>query len=195
MQLQEDMIVYLCQNLAKRHPQLLQDVGRNPDDLLKIKGPFKKISYKEAIDKCQSLDLKIEYGQDLGADEEFELTKELSKPIFVHNHLKKFKAFYMREDPKDPETVLSNDLLAPQGHGEIIGGSERIWQEDELIQRMKEQNLPIEDYQWYIDIRKYGSVPHAGFGLGIERVVKWTLNLEHIRDAIPFPRVINRCYP
>jgi len=195
MDLQEEMLIYLCQNIAKRHPQLLQDVGRNPKDLLKIKGTFERIPYKKAIEKCQSLDLKIEYGQDLGADEEFELTKNLDKPIFIHNHLKAFKAFYMREDESEPGTVLSNDLLAPQGHGEIIGGSERIWDEKELLERMKELNLPLADYQWYVDLRKYGSVPHAGFGLGIERVVKWMLNLEHIRDTIPFPRTINRYYP
>lgn len=195
MQLQEEMLEFICQKLAKNHSLLLEEVGRDPKDLLKIKAPFDKIPYKKAIEMCQSMDLKIEYGQDLGADEEFQLTKDLDKPIFIHNHLKEFKAFYMREDPDEPETVLSDDLLAPQGHGEIIGGSERIWDEKELLARMKEQNLPIKDYQWYVDLRKYGSVPHAGFGLGIERLVKWALNLEHIRDAIPFPRVINRVYP
>ncbi|MFH0927388.1 MAG: asparagine--tRNA ligase [Candidatus Micrarchaeota archaeon] len=195
MELQEQMLQFVCQKVAKERPQLLQDVGRDPQDLLKIKAPFERIPYKKAIEKCQSLDLKIEYGQDLGADEEYELTKELKKPIFIHNHLKAFKAFYMREDPQEPETVLSNDLLAPQGHGEIIGGSERIWEEAELLARMNEQNLPIKDYQWYVDLRKYGSVPHAGFGLGIERLCKWMFNLDHIRDAIPFPRVINRVYP
>ena len=101
----------------------------------------------------------------------------------------------MHEDPYKPEVLLNNDLLAPAGHGEIIGGSERIWHYDELIARMKEQNLKPKDYQWYVDLRRFGSVPHSGFGLGIERLVKWTLNLEHIRDAIPFPRTINRCYP
>jgi len=195
MDLQEQLLIFVCQNMAKNHSQLLQDVGRDPADLLKINGPFERIPYKKAIEKCQALDLKIEYGQDLGADEEFELTKELDKPIFIHNHLKDFKAFYMREDPNEPETVLSNDLLAPQGHGEIIGGSERIWDADELLSRMNEQKLNIADYQWYVDLRKYGSVPHSGFGLGIERLVKWMLNLDHIRDAIPFPRTINRVYP
>ena len=195
MELQEEMIVELCHKIAKDHADLLEEVGRNPKDLLKVKPPFPRMSYKEAIEKCQSLGLKIEYGQDLGADEEFALTKELSQPIFIHNHPKKFKAFYMREDPNHPDTVLSDDLLAPQGHGEIIGGSERIWDKDELLARMNEQNLPIKDYQWYLDLREYGSVPHAGFGLGIERLVKWMLNLDHIRDAIPFPRTINRVYP
>jgi asparaginyl-tRNA synthetase len=195
MDLQEKMLEYVCKKVATNHAQLLIDVGRNPQDLLDIKGPFERVSYKKAIEKCQALDLKIEYGQDLGADEEYMLTKDLKKPIFIHNHLKAFKAFYMCEDPNEPETVLSNDLLAPAGHGEIIGGSQRIWQADELLQRMNEQKLPINDYQWYVDLRKYGSVPHAGFGLGIERLVKWMLNLEHIRDAIPFPRTINRVYP
>ena len=143
----------------------------------------------------QELGFKIEWGQDVGADEEFALTKDTKIPIFLHNHPKDFKAFYMREDPNKPGTVLSADLLAPQGHGEIIGGSERIWEYDELATRMKEQKMREEDYKWYVELRKYGSVPHAGFGLGVERLAKWMLNLDHIRDTIPFPRTINRVYP
>ncbi|MFH1306379.1 MAG: asparagine--tRNA ligase [Candidatus Micrarchaeota archaeon] len=195
MELQEEMLIHVCHDLAKNHADLLEEVGRNPKDLLKIKGPFPKMSYEKAIEKCQSLGLKIDFGQDLGADEEFALTKELSQPLFIHNHPKKFKAFYMRTDPNHPETVLSNDLLAPQGHGEIIGGSERIWNKEELIERMNEHKLVMKDYQWYVDLREFGSVPHSGFGLGIERLVKWMLNLDHIRDTIPFPRTINRVYP
>ena len=113
----------------------------------------------------------------------------------MHNYPKKMRSFYMREDPENPGTVLDADMLAPEGHGEIIGGSERIWELDELMSRMKEEKLDVKDYQWYVDIRKYGSVPHSGFGLGIERIVKWILNLDHIRDTIPFPRVMNRVYP
>lgn len=195
MELQEEMVEFVCHKIAKEKPELLEAIGRDPRDLLAVKGPFPRIDYGKAIEKLQAEGLKIEYGQDLGADEEAELTKESKVPIFVHNHPKVFKAFYMREDPQKPGTVLSNDLLAPQGHGEIIGGSERIWDYGELMERVREQKLDVKEYQWYIDLRKYGSVPHAGFGLGIERLVKWMLNLEHIRDAIPFPRTINRAYP
>ena len=153
------------------------------------------MEYTDAVDKVNELGGKMKYGEDFGADEEALLTKEIDKPMFVHKYPKDIKAFYMKEDPKNPELVLNNDLLAPRGHGEIVGGSERIWDHDELMARIKEQKLPVKDYQWYIDLRKYGSVPHSGFGLGIERFVKWILNLEHIRDTIPFPRTITRCYP
>ena len=192
MQLQEEMIVHVCQDLGENHADLLRDIGREPEKLLAIQGPFPRLSYEDAIKKCQELDCKIDYGQDLGADEEAVLTKQYDKPLFIHNHL---KAFYMREDPNKPGTVLSADLLAPEGHGEIIGGSERIWDASELKARMAEQNLPMADYQWYVDLREYGSVPHSGFGLGIERLCKWMFGLDHIRDAIPFPRTINRVYP
>jgi len=151
--------------------------------------------YGVAFEEVNELGGKMEWVQDFGADEEALLTKGALSPLFVTRFPKEIKAFYMKEDPSKPELVLNNDLLAPAGHGEIIGGSERIWQYDELMARMKEQNLRMEDYQWYVDLRRFGSVPHSGFGLGIERFVKWTLNLEHIRDAIPFPRTINRCYP
>jgi asparaginyl-tRNA synthetase len=163
--------------------------------LEKVTLPFDRLDYSKAVDRVNELGGKMNHGEDFGADEEALLTKDTFKPLFIHNFPKDIKAFYMREDPKKPGTVLNADLLAPQKHGEIIGGSERIWHYDELITRMKEQNLKIEDYQWYVDLRKYGSVPHSGFGLGVERLVKWTLNLDHIRDTIPFPRTINRCYP
>ncbi len=195
MELQEKMVEHVCQNLVKNHSDLLMAIGRDPEKLKGIRGPFPRLTYEKAIDECRALGCNIEYGQDLGADEEAVLTRQYDKPLFVHNHPKEFKAFYMREDRAHPGTVLSNDLLAPEGHGEIIGGSERIWDAGELKARMEEQNLPMADYQWYVDLREYGSVPHAGFGLGIERLVKWTLGLDHIRDAIPMPRTINRVYP
>jgi asparaginyl-tRNA synthetase len=153
------------------------------------------MEYKVAVEEVNSLGGKMDFGQDFGADEEALLTKGAKAPMFVTKFPKEIKAFYMKEDPQDPEFVLNDDLLAPAGHGEMIGGSERIWKYDELVARMKEQNLQLKDYEWYLDLRRYGSVPHSGFGLGIERFVKWMLNLEHIRDTIPFPRTINRCYP
>jgi asparaginyl-tRNA synthetase len=195
MALQEKMVEYVVQKMVSEQPELLNKCGRDPIDLEKVRGPFEKIEYKVAVDRVNELGGKMEWGEDFGADEEALLTKELEKPMFVHKYPKNIKAFYMKEDPKNPELVLNNDLLAPRGHGEIIGGSERIWDYEELIARMKSQNLKIEDYQWYVDLRKYGSVPHSGYGLGIERFVKWILNLNHIRDTIPFPRTINRCYP
>jgi len=195
MELQEKMIEYVCHKMANEHAPLLQAIGRDPADLLQVKVPFERLPYEKAIPQLQELGFKIEWGQDVGADEEFALTKDKKNPVFLHNHPKDFKAFYMREDPNKPGTVLSADLLAPQGHGEIIGGSERIWEYDELAARMSEQKMKEEDYKWYVELRKYGSVPHAGFGLGIERLAKWMLNLDHIRDTIPFPRVINRVYP
>jgi len=195
MELQEEMVLYAVEKMRKEHPELLKTCGRDPLDLEKVTLPFKRMEYKDAVEKVNELGGKMKYGEDFGADEEALLTKEIDKPLFVHKYPKGIKAFYMKEDPKDPELVLNNDLLAPRGHGEIVGGSERIWDYDELMGRMKEQKLPMKDYQWYVDLRKYGSVPHSGFGLGIERFVKWILNLNHIRDTIPFPRTITRCYP
>jgi asparaginyl-tRNA synthetase len=195
LRLQERLIENLCERVVQEQYDLLLELGQDPKRLEQVKAPFERITYKEAIKKCQDMGLKIDYGQDLGADEEYALTKDKTKPIFITNHLKEFKAFYMREDPSNPGTVLSDDMLAPLGHGEIIGGSERIWDLKELEQRIKELKLKKEEYEWYLDLRRYGSVPHSGFGLGVERVVKWIANLDHIRDAIPFPRVINRFYP
>lgn len=197
MELQEKMIEHVVQNMVKHHPDLLKACGRDPETLAKVKMPFPRLDYADAIEKVNELagSQKMKYGDDFGADEEAILTKEYEVPLFVHNFPKEIKSFYMREDPKKPGTVLNADLLAPAGHGEIIGGSERIWELDELTSRMKEENLNMKDYQWYVDLRKYGSVPHSGYGLGIERLVKWILNLDHIRDTIPFPRTINRCYP
>ncbi|MEM2909128.1 MAG: asparagine--tRNA ligase [Candidatus Bilamarchaeaceae archaeon] len=196
MELQENMIEYVVQKMVKNHPELLEACGRDPDELKKVKAPFPRLDYEDAVAKVNELGGKMEYGQDFGADEEALLTKEYDVPVFVHHFPKGIKAFYMREDPKKPGTVLNDDLLAPRGHGEIIGGSERIWELDELITRMKEFGLdPNGEMKWYVDLRRYGSVPHSGFGLGIERLTKWILNLDHIRDAIPFPRTITRCYP
>ncbi len=196
MKLQEDMIEYVVQKMVKNYPDLLEACGRKPDELKKVKTPFPRMDYEEAIAEVNKRGGKMKKGEDFGADEEAILTKELDVPLFIHHFPKDIKAFYMREDPERPGTVLNNDLLAPRGHGEIIGGSERIWELDELVKRMKEFKLdPEGDMKWYIDLRRYGSVPHSGFGLGIERLTKWILNLEHIRDAIPFPRTITRCYP
>jgi asparaginyl-tRNA synthetase len=195
MEVQEQMLEYVCQKMADSHYDLLQSLGREPEKLKAVRAPFKRLMYSDAVELAQKKGANIKMGQDIGADEEALLTKEEDKPIFITNYPKDIKAFYMREDPENKGTVLNADMLAPEGHGEIIGGSERIWELDELLGRMKEQNLNMKDYEWYVDLRRYGPFPHSGFGLGIERLVKWTLGLDHIRDAIPFPRVINRVYP
>jgi asparaginyl-tRNA synthetase len=195
MQLQERMLEYVAQKMADKHADLLSAVGREPEKLKAIRAPFKRLAYEEAVEIAIKRGANIKKGQDLGADEEALLTKDEEKPVFVTNFPSDIKAFYMREDPDHPGTVLNADVLAPEAHGEIIGGSERIWEYDELMAKIKANNLNPQDYGWYIDLRRYGPFPHSGFGLGIERLVKWMLNLDHIRDAIPFPRTINRVYP
>lgn len=194
MQLQSQLVSHVANRLAKRHADILKELNVDTESLLKIRPPFKRITYEKAIERLNELGSSKKWGDDFGVEEEHLLTEHEEKPIFVYNWPKEIKAFYMPVN-RDNETVACADLLAPKGHGEIIGGSERIWKEEELVARMKELNLNIDNYKWYIDLRKYGSVPHAGFGLGVERVIKWMLNLDHIRDAIPFPRMINRVYP
>ena len=195
MKLQAQMISHVANRLAKKNEDLLKALEVETEGLLKIKPPFKRLTYEEAIEKLNELGSTKKWGDDFGVEEEKLLTMKEDKPIFVYNWPKEIKAFYMPVNKKDPRTVACADMLAPKGHGEIIGGSERIWKEAELKERMKELNFNIDSYQWYLDLRKYGSVPHSGFGLGMERVIKWMLNLEHIRDAIPFPRMINRISP
>ncbi|MEM3245171.1 MAG: asparagine--tRNA ligase [Candidatus Micrarchaeaceae archaeon] len=195
MELQERLVSYIANSFAKKHPDILKFFNVNPDDLLAVKPPFKRISYDEAIKVLQSKGSGKKWGDDFGVEEEKLLTENEPMPIFVYNWPKEIKAFYMSENPDDPKTVLCADMLAPHGHGEIIGGSQREWRYEKLLERMKELNMNIDNYGWYLELRKYGSVPHAGFGMGIERVIKWLLNLDHIRDAIPFPRMINRLVP
>ncbi|BCS91250.1 MAG: asparagine--tRNA ligase [Candidatus Micrarchaeota archaeon] len=195
MKLQERLVSYIAQSLVKNDEEILKELNVDVEGLKKVKPPFKRLSYDEAIIKLQEKGSPIRWGDDFGVNEERLLTEDEEKPIFVYNWPESIKAFYMPINPKDPRTVLCADMLAPKGHGEIIGGSERIWRYDELLERMRKKGLDPNRYQWYLDLRKYGSVPHAGFGMGIERVIKWLLNLDHIRDAIPFPRVINRVEP
>lgn len=194
MRLQEEMISFVCRKLCDENSALLEAVGRKPDDLLVVEPPFPRMPYDKAIEELRAGGVKKEWGDDIGAEDEKVLTEPLDKPLFVTNYPKKIKPFYMEIAP-DGEHALCADVLAPKGHGEIIGGSQRIWEYDKLVARMKEEKLNLKNYDWYLDLRKYGSVPHSGFGLGIERFVKWLLDLEHIRDAVPFPRVINRAYP
>ena len=195
MELQERLVSTIASRLAGEHEGLLKRLNVEIDPLLAIKPPFKRMSYEEAIDLLNQKGAKKVWGDDLGVEEERLLTEDEENPLFVYNWPKEIKAFYMPVNPDDPRTVLCSDLQAPGGHGEIIGGSERIWNLEELTARMEELKLKRENYAWYTDLRRFGSVPHAGFGMGMERVIKWLLRLDHIRDAIPFPRVINRAYP
>jgi len=168
---------------------------RDLKPLENILKPFHQITHDEAVKQLQALGSDIKPGEDLGADDETILTKQYNNPLFVTHYPKSIKAFYMKPDPKNPDRVLCADLLAPEGYGEIIGGSQREDDYDKLLQRIKEHKLPEEAFQWYLDLRKYGSVPHGGFGFGLERIVAWVCGLQHVRETIPFPRTINRLNP
>ncbi len=195
MQLQERLVSHIAESLATKNKDILAHFGVDPESLLKVKPPFKRLTYTEAIDLLQQKGSSIKWGEDFGVEHERLLTEYEDKPVFVQNWPKEIKAFYMYTDPKNEKMVLNSDMLAPHGHGEIIGGSQREWRYDQLVENMKEKGLNLDNYKWYLDTRKYGSVPHSGFGLGMERVIKWMLNLDHIRDAIPFPRMMNRMEP
>ncbi len=195
MKEEEELISFLCQNVAKEFEKELKELGRDPKDLLKVKPPFPRITYKEAIEILQKSGVKVKYGDDLGADEEKILASKFDIPFFVMFYPKGIKAFYHKLHPEDKSVTLSVDLLAPEGIGEIIGSGQRCDSYEELIERIKEENLDPKSYEWYLDLRKYGSVVHSGFGLGLERFLMWILKLDHIRDAIAFPRLINRVYP
>lgn len=196
MKTQEELVTHVCHKLAKEASKELEMLGRNPTDLLGIKPPFQRITYDEVIEILQRDGMEIMWGDDLGWEQEKVVAMKFDQPFFVTHYPKGVKAFYHKPDPKRPQVTLSADLLAPEGYGEIIGGGQRIHDLDELLGRMREEGLDPEDYQWYIDLRRYGSVPHAGFGLGVERTVMWVCKLRHIRDAIAFPRLVRRkVYP
>jgi len=195
MKIQEEFITFICHAIAKEMPKELKKLGRGPKDLLKIKPSFPKITYDEAIEMLRKDGIKIKWGDDITWVVEKKLASKFDVPFFVTHFPKGVKAFYHKPDPKRPDVTLSADMLAPEGYGEIIGGGQRIHDLDELLKRIKEEKLDTKDYQWYVDLRKYGSVPHAGFGLGIERMIMWICKLKHIRDAIAFPRLLNRVYP
>ncbi|MCD4740512.1 asparagine--tRNA ligase [archaeon] len=193
MEVEEEMISHVCQSMAKNHSALLKYFGRDPKEMKSIKPPFERLSYEEMLEELKHKGVEMTWGDDPGAPQEKALTEDRKEPIFVYNYPRGTKAFYMKL--LDEKHVACADMLAPEGHGEIIGGSEREWRIDELKQSMETFGLKEEDYSWYLDLRRYGSIPHSGFGLGIERTVKWILSLDHIRDAIPFPRTLNRTSP
>lgn len=195
LKVQENMITYVVQKVLTHQESILRELGADIDLLQNTKPPFERITYTEAIKRLKDAGVDIEWGDDLGADEEYTLTKEFVKPVFVTHYPRQAKAFYHMPDPSDPKVVLNADLLAPGGYGEIIGGGQRIHDKEILLQRIHEEHLNPADYGWYIDLRKYGSVPHSGFGLGMERLIQWMLNLKHIRYTLLFPRTISRLYP
>jgi asparaginyl-tRNA synthetase len=195
LDLEERMVAFVVRRVIDRCAKELREAGRNPEDLEDIVPPFPRMTYDDAIELLQKNGFQIEWGDDFGAPHETFLSSRDHRPLFVTYYPTKAKAFYMEPHPERPEVVLASDLLAPEGYGEIIGGSQRIHDYDLLIRRIKEHNLPMEAYDWYLDLRKFGTVPHSGFGLGIERFVSWICRLEHLREASPFPRMINRIRP
>src|SRR5229473_2313285 len=201
MDLAEGLISFIVKRcLEKRRPDL-QIIGRDVTKLEKIEAPFPRITYDEAVKMLQeahakgTLENKFEWGGDLGSPDETYISSQFDKPVMVHRYPAQVKAFYMEPDPQRPDLALCVDVLAPEGYGEIIGGSQRMASYDLLVQRIHEHGLPEEAFKWYLDLRKFGSVPHGGFGMGIERVVGWICGLEHVRETIPFPRMLNRLYP
>jgi asparaginyl-tRNA synthetase len=190
MEFEEDLILYVVDHVLKHCEKELKDLGRDISKLKEIKKPFLRITYKDAIEKIGK-----KLGDEITDKEEKELLeKSGDKPVFLTSFLRDMKAFYMRPDPKDTKVVLASDLLVP-GVGEIIGGSERIYDIKELLESMKIFKLDKKDYEWYLDLRRYGTVPHSGFGMGIERLVMFITGTEHIMDTIPFPRTMTRVYP
>jgi asparaginyl-tRNA synthetase len=195
MRLQEEFVSYLVARAVENCADELETLERDPKVLETVKPPFPRVSYGEAIEYLRAEGHAIEWGSDLGAPHEAAVSGQHDRPVFVYNYPREAKAFYMKENPDDPRTVLCDDLLAPEGYGEIIGGSQREDDFDKLLARIREEELPEEAYAWYLDLRKYGGFPHSGFGLGLERTVAWITGRRHIRELIPFPRMINRLYP
>lgn len=196
MKVAEELVAYIVEKVLEENKSQLEFLGRDIEKLKKaVNIPYPRIRYDEAIEILQKKGVSIEWGDDLGADEERILTMEFETPFFITHFPKEIKSFYMKLDKDDPRLALGFDLLLPEGYGEVIGGSEREDDYDKLYQRIVEQRYNPEDYKWYLDLRKYGSVPHSGFGLGVERLVMWIAGLDHIRDAIPFPRFRGRIYP
>ncbi len=201
MELAEGLISFIVKRCLEKRRVDLQTIGRDISKLEKIEAPFRRISYDDAVKNLQEghtqgkLETKFEWGGDLGSPDETYLSAQFDKPVMVHRYPAKVKAFYMEPDPQRPDLALCVDVLAPEGYGEIIGGSQRMASHELLLQRIHEHGLPEEAFKWYLDLRKFGSVPHGGFGMGIERAVAWICGLEHVRETIPFPRMLYRLYP
>lgn len=195
MKLQEDMVCFVIRRILDKCAAELETLGRDTSRLENVAAPFPRISYTEAVEIIRQAGEDFTWGEDFGSPHETIISEHFNSPVFVHRYPAAIKAFYMKPDPDNPKVVLGADLLAPEGYGEIIGGGQRIDDLNLLAQRLAEHNLPSEAFGWYLDLRRYGSVPHAGFGLGLERTVAWICGLEHIRESIPFPRMLHKMYP
>jgi len=195
MALQEQFVAFIVGRCLERRKTELVELERDMAPLARCVPPFHRISYTDAVEKLRALGSAMEWGQDIGGEDETLLAKQYDRPVMVFNYPKAVKAFYMKENPADPRTVLNNDMLAPEGYGEIIGGSQREDDHDKLLARIKGDGLPEEAYGWYLDLRKYGSFVHSGFGLGVERTVAWICGIPHIREAIAFPRTLYKLWP
>jgi asparaginyl-tRNA synthetase len=195
LQLQEALVCHIAQTVLEKRGAELAVIGRDPEKLASIRSPFPRMTYDEALTFLHDRGTEKEWGDDFGAPDETLLANQFDRPLFIEKYPAKAKAFYMQPDRDRPEVALCDDLLAPEGYGEIIGGSQRIHDLALLERRIEEHQLPKDAYDWYLDLRRYGTVPHSGFGLGIERTVAWICGLEHVRETIPFPRLLYRLYP
>ncbi|QOY35811.1 asparagine--tRNA ligase [Anaerobacillus isosaccharinicus] len=195
LQVQEQYVSFMVQSVLKNCQLELKVLGRDTAKLEQVVGPFPRITYDDAIKFLQENGHEIEWGEDFGAPHETAIAQSFDKPVFITHYPAAIKAFYMKPDPNRADVVLCADMIAPEGYGEIIGGSQRIDDMELLQERFQEHNLSEETYKWYLDLRRYGSVPHSGFGLGLERTVAWVCGLDHVRETIPFPRLLNRLYP
>jgi asparaginyl-tRNA synthetase len=201
MQLAEGLLAHVVGRCLEQRHSDLAVIGRDLEPLKKIQPPFPRVTYDEAVAMLQKahgegrLEHRFEWGGDLGSPDETYLASQFDRPVIIHRYPAAVKAFYMEPDPQRPDLALCMDVLAPEGYGEVIGGSQRMASYELLLQRIREHGLPEESFKWYLDLRKYGGVPHAGFGMGIERVVAWVCGLEHVRETIPFPRMLHRMYP
>ncbi len=195
MELAEGLVVSVVGRVLDKRRRELKALDRDTSKLESVQAPFPRITYDEAVRRLQAQGLPIQWGGDFGGPDETTISELYDRPVMVHRYPAAVKAFYMKPDPVRPELALGVDVLAPEGHGEIIGGGERLADLDLLLKRIDEHKLPREAFEWYLDLRRYGSVPHGGFGMGIERVVAWICGLEHVRETIPYPRMLNRLYP
>ncbi|MCR4417273.1 MAG: asparagine--tRNA ligase [Ignavibacteria bacterium] len=195
MDLAEEFVEYIVQTVIKNRRKELEFLERDISKLENVKRPFPRIHYEEAIEILKRNGINFEWGNDFGGTDETVISEQFDKPVMIHHYPAQVKAFYMKRDPNDERYALAVDMLAPEGYGEIIGGSQREDDYETLLKRIEEHNLPREAFEWYLDLRRYGSVPHSGFGLGIERTVAWICKLEHVRETIPFPRMIYRNTP
>lgn len=195
LKIQENMVVFIVERCLERCQKELKILERNIEPLKKIKAPFKRLTYTEALDVLRAKGSDIQFGQDLGNDDEVLLTQDSDVPVFIYKWPKSIKPFYMKDDPENPDLVLNDDLIGTEGSGELIGGAQREDNYEILKMKIEKAGLKGPEYQWYLDLRKYGGVPHSGFGLGLERIVRYITGIEHIRETIPFPRMLNRVRP